>query len=29
MDISDVMKGWTHFYEDRIVTDSVTCEIGG
>lgn len=22
--ISDVMKGWTHFYEDRIVTDSVT-----
>lgn len=27
--ISDVMKGWTHFYEDRIVTDSVTCEIGG
>lgn len=22
--ISDVMKGWTHFYEDRIVMDSVT-----
>ena len=22
--ISDVMKGWTHFYEDRIVTESVT-----
>lgn len=22
--ISDVMKGWTHFYEDRIVTDSIT-----
>lgn len=22
--ISDVMKGWSHFYEDRIVTDSVT-----
>ena len=22
--ISDVMKGWTHFYEERIVTDSVT-----
>lgn len=22
--ISDVMKGWTHFYEARIVTDSVT-----
>lgn len=23
--ISDVMKGWTHFYEDRIVTVPSQC----